>query len=290
MNRENDDTQVTRFWTKIGLMAEVSSVFRDDPSDKASFSKALNIIGQVIPFSAAAIFLKNPKSGHLVEVVTQGERFSPQDYFDKEEDFYAWINTKREPLVLTDREDLRDKFENPVLVVPLAVEDVLIGVVVYISSENQAFRNKDIKLFSILGTQMALSIERMIYLKQLENKNSALIEARKQLEKAQEQKISDERLMVAKQLAVSINHEINNPLSVITGNIEYLLYKNKDLDERTKNRLKIIESEAHRIADINRRLLDIQTLVSEPYLNEEPDINMLNLEKSSKAEECHDRT
>jgi signal transduction histidine kinase len=123
----------------------------------------------------------------------------------------------------------------------------------------------------------------MIYQKQLENKNNALLAAHQKLERVHENQIIDERLEAVRQLAVSINHEINNPLSVIAGNAEYLLYVNKSLDEKTIERLKIIECESLRIAEINRRLLEIQTLVSEQYIGEDPEIHMINLEKSTSG-------
>jgi two-component system NtrC family sensor kinase len=125
----------------------------------------------------------------------------------------------------------------------------------------------------------------MMHQKQLENKNNALIRAQKELKEAQDSLIQNERLTAVKQLAVSVNHEINNPLSVITGNIEYLLYVNKDLDEKTVDRLKIISNEALRIAEINRRLLEIQALISETYVKDGNQIHMINLDKSTAGEQ-----
>jgi len=121
-------------------------------------------------------------------------------------------------------------------------------------------------------------------MKKLEKSNSALKEAHRKLKEAQSETIQDERVTAVKQLAVSINHEINNPLSVITGNVEYLLFLGKSLDEKTKERLQIIHGESQRIAEINRKLLEIQSLVSDKYLNDSSEIEMINLEKSSKGE------
>ncbi|HHI03096.1 MAG TPA: hypothetical protein ENL22_06210, partial [candidate division Zixibacteria bacterium] len=86
-----------------------------------------------------------------------------------------------------------------------------------------------------------------------------------------------------RELSVSINHEINNPLSVIVGNIQCLLFIEKNLNEKVKERLKRVEAEAMKIADINHRLLEIDELVSETYINDGQKIKMINIEKSSSG-------
>jgi signal transduction histidine kinase len=65
-----------------------------------------------------------------------------------------------------------------------------------------------------------------------------------------------ERLALAGQLASGLAHEIGTPLNVIAGTAEYLL---SDLPEDSPRRadLEIIGQEAHRVADLVRRLLGL---------------------------------
>jgi signal transduction histidine kinase len=266
-------------------MAEIAAVFRNAPPERATYNRALEIIQRVVAFKGAALYLIGQNRRRVVEVATYGSGFNPQPYGDAD-GFMNWIANQRKAVSLSDREEycqIIGNLEESVLVVPLLVEDNLIGSVVYNADGLQAFREKDIKLLTVIGDQIALSIERLIYQRELERKNAELHLAQKQLEEAHEKIILDESLTAVKQLAVSINHEINNPLSVITGNVEYLLYINKDLSDSITERLKIIENEALRIAEINRKLLDIQSLVSESYIHNDDNVHMLNLDKSSSG-------
>jgi len=280
----NTDEQVTRFWTKIGLMAEITSVFRTAPARKETYEKALGLIGQVIPFKAVSLFLKNSKKNVLVEVVRIGDKFNHNHFSVIKPDFISWAKHQADPIRLS-YTDNRSKEKNDesqdVLIVPLVVENIFIGTVVYSFDLNFKLRDNDFKLLSIIGDHLALSIERMLYQRRLEEKNLTLEKAREGIDSIQNQIIDDERLAAVKELAASINHEINNPLSIISGNVEFLLFLQKNLDEKTISRLKIIESETYRIAEINRRLLDIQNIVTEAYRIDSQKIEMLNLFKST---------
>jgi signal transduction histidine kinase len=266
-------------------MAEIAAVFRNAPPQRATYTRALEIIQRVVAFKGAALYLIGENRRRVVEVATYGSGFNPQPYGDVD-DFMSWLAHQHKTVSLSDLDQfcqLVGKLEKSVLIVPLLVEDNLIGSVVYNADGPQAFRDKDIKLLAVIGDQIALSIERLIYQRELERKNAELHYAQKQLKEAHKKIILDETLTAVKQLAVSINHEINNPLSVITGNVEYLLYINKNLSDSITERLKIIESEALRIAEINRKLLDIQSLVSESYIHNDDNVHMLNLDKSSSG-------
>jgi signal transduction histidine kinase len=168
-----------------------------------------------------------------------------------------------------------------ILIVPLKSGNNLIGVLSFAHQSEDFFRDKDIKLLSLLAQQMAAARERSLIQHELTLKNNALENAQKQLRRAQERLINDERLHAVRELSVSINHEINNPLSVIIGNIQCLLFIEKDLKDKVQQRLRRVESEALKIAEINHRLLEIDRLVSETYISDGNNIRMINIEKSS---------
>jgi len=284
---KKEKNPVSRFWTKLNLMAEVAAVFRKAPPEKATYIKALELIQSVVPFQDASLYLISHNKKKVFEVASCGTGFNPSPY-DNIDDFMGWMSLQRTATLISDMDQYREvnkARDESILVVPLLVEEKLIGTVVYITASGQSFPDKSIKLLTVIGDQIALSIERLIYQRELEKKNDELFHAQEQLKEAQAQIISDEKLEAVRQLAVSVNHEINNPLSVITGNVEYLLYIHKDLNPKIVDRLHIIESEALRIAGINRKLLDIQTLVSENYVGEDKNIKMLNLEKSTTGED-----
>jgi len=73
------------------------------------------------------------------------------------------------------------------------------------------------------------------------------------------------RLTAVTETAVTVNHEINNPLTAILGNVQLLLLKRDDLDDELSAKLKTIEASAMKIRDVTQRLLRLTTARSVPY-------------------------
>ncbi len=75
-----------------------------------------------------------------------------------------------------------------------------------------------------------------------------------------------ERLAVAGQLTATFAHEVGTPLNLVTGHLQ-LLEAQKDLPEKTRERLGVIGGQIQRVGDIVRRLLD---LTRRPQLHRKP--------------------
>lgn len=285
---ELSSDSVSRFWTKISLVAEIAAVFRNSPPEKSIYSRALELIRKVVEFESAALYLFNKNKKSLDEIIVLGDKIEPAafDAYHSGQDFLTWVIKQRKPILSSNTKDKNRStrlHNESALMIPLVVGNYLIGILFFARDKDASFIEKDIKLLTIIGDQIALSIERSIYQKELEKKNSALQRAKRELKEAQERLIDAGKLMAVRELAVSVNHAINNPLSVITGNVEYLLYVNKGLDQKVVKRLDVIASEALRIAEYNRRLLEIQTLVTESYLKDDCKVLMIDLHKPSEG-------
>jgi len=94
------------------------------------------------------------------------------------------------------------------------------------------------------------------------------------IEGASDEVIDRERLSAILETAVTLNHEINNPLTAILGNIQLLLLKRDDLDDELKTKLKTIEQSATKIQGVVKRLLRLDSAKSVSYNG---DIQMLDL-------------
>jgi signal transduction histidine kinase len=70
-----------------------------------------------------------------------------------------------------------------------------------------------------------------------------------------ESKVKSERETAIVEMAVAINHEINNPLTALLGNLQLLMLKNRNLPEDIQSRLKIIEESANQIREVTGRLM-----------------------------------
>jgi PAS domain S-box-containing protein len=90
-----------------------------------------------------------------------------------------------------------------------------------------------------------------------------------------------ERLAALSEIAVGLNHSINNPLCAILGNTQLLLMERGKLDAGTIRKLKSIEREISRIQKIAERLSRITRPASRDYVGGK---KMLDLDGSEHSD------
>ena len=76
-----------------------------------------------------------------------------------------------------------------------------------------------------------------------------------QLQKLNEQLIRTEKLAAMGTLSAGVAHEVNNPLASISSLIQMMQSKN-DVNEETKEKLKLISTQINRITQVTRDLMD----------------------------------
>ena len=86
--------------------------------------------------------------------------------------------------------------------------------------------------------------------------------------------IDKERLSAILETAVTVNHEVNNPLQAIIGNIQLLLMKKDKYDDDIVTKLKAIEESAIKINTVTQKLMRMTHARSKKYSE---DTNMLDL-------------
>lgn len=77
--------------------------------------------------------------------------------------------------------------------------------------------------------------------------------------------VDQEKLRVINQLAISVNHEINNPLTGLMGTAELMMMDGKPADEKTRRDLQTIVKQCQRIQKVTARLKNINHLKTVPY-------------------------
>jgi len=92
--------------------------------------------------------------------------------------------------------------------------------------------------------------------------------------------IEQEKLQAVLQTAVTVNHEVNNPLTAILGNAQLLLMKRTDLDDELRAKLKTIEASALKIRDVTQKLLRLRKVRSIEYTE---GTSMLDLSDDEKG-------
>ncbi|MFP4417765.1 MAG: HAMP domain-containing protein [Fibrobacterota bacterium] len=100
------------------------------------------------------------------------------------------------------------------------------------------------------------------------------------LKKAQAELIKSKRLAAIGEIVASVNHEINNPLMIISGNAQFLeMMMMEEYPVELQNRVKAILEETERISQVTRKLREIRNPVVEDYTSSGE--QMINLDKSS---------
>ena len=274
------DTQLEK---EFAVLYEISSLVQLSPSSAETFEKILHLIGEVIDFRSASLFLVSVESRQLVEAARVGRSVNLINFvkFEMGQGFSAWVAKEKRPVVLNNLRKGHDNMRS-FMSVPMIFRDELIGVINFANEEPEAFTPRDMQLVGIIAAETAVTIERMIYENRLEKKNQELLVANERLNEAQSKLIELSKKQIAATMAVTLNHEINNPLAIIAGNAQFLLMTMKDAHPSIVRRLKAIDKEASTIAQITERFRQLDSLVEEDYVEGEVE-KIINLEKSLKV-------
>ena len=87
------------------------------------------------------------------------------------------------------------------------------------------------------------------------------------------------RQTVAAEMAVTVNHEINNPLTAILGNVQLMMLRSNELSAETIAKLQTIEQSAMRIRDVTQKMMNLREIRSIPYADGS---TMIDLDAGSK--------
>ncbi|NLG16727.1 MAG: HAMP domain-containing protein [Fibrobacter sp.] len=108
---------------------------------------------------------------------------------------------------------------------------------------------------------------------------TAFFEMSIDLKNTQEELIKSKRLAAIGEVVASVNHEINNPLMIISGNAQFLEMLMEKYPAELRERIHTIIEETERISRVTRKLREIKNPVVEDYTSSGE--QMINLDKSS---------
>jgi transcriptional regulator with GAF, ATPase, and Fis domain len=276
---------VSRFWSQIGMVADIARILREQPPGNETIQTVLGLIAKIIPLDAATLYLLDKKKDRLNRVATHGKAVNLFEFirFNRGDGLSGWVARQNRPVVIQGRDPEADRVRNPhdsVMILPLMVLGELIGVLCCSRHKRMAFDTNRQKLMEIVADQVAISLERILHQQELESKNKSLVKAQSELEAAQNQLITQEKLKAVSELAVSISHEVNNPLSAIIGNAQIIELEAAGLPDKLTRRVEAIVDGAKRISLITHKLQKIDRLVTENYLPN-GDRTMINIHKST---------
>ena len=162
-----------------------------------------------------------------------------------------------------------------ILCVPLISKGKVLGAIEVLNKRDGLFDDDDLRMTEALALSAAPAIE-----------NAMLFErekqAREELAQAQDELVRAQRLAVLGQIGVTVRHEVNNPLTVVLGNADWLLQETPDLEDEQRRALKAIRANAIRIRDIVHKLEGIKSDRVTEYVR---GIEMIDLHNQDITEE-----
>lgn len=163
------------------------------------------------------------------------------------------------------------------ILLPLSVESRALGVVWLLYREARARDADLIRVLEAMASRAALALERAEMVQQILQTAEDLRTANERLVETQQRLVEAERLAAVGQVHIALRHEINNPLSVLTGGAEILATQADD-SEVVRLWAAHIGEAASRITRVLRRLEELRRVETTDYGSGVP---MVDLESKS---------
>lgn len=230
---------------------------------ESTFKRVLSKMKQVISFDAATIYLCDLKSGQLKQVASIEGPVAILEFLTIEhgEGLTGWAADAGRPILLADRSghhdfDPEEDFAS-FMSVPLIQCQRTIGVLNLGSKTPGAFGEGDVKLVSLVASQVALSLENLRYEKELTELQALVDRLSEQARQVDTQPISIIDTSEIKDFVGRINHDINNALAILLGNVQCMLMDKSVNDQNTVSRLRRMERALMKVNEANHRLLEL---------------------------------
>ncbi len=115
--------------------------------------------------------------------------------------------------------------------------------------------------------------------RRLESMVTELGAANRKLKDAQAELMEKEKMAAILELAGAAAHEINQPLTVIIGNIDLLLSRKEMDDAIVRKTLEVVNRSAREMADIVKKMAKIRRYETDSYVGK---VRILDIDKSSR--------
>ena len=174
----------------------------------------------------------------------------------------CWVGANGEPVLIRDREIIPDiGFKSKpdwtlgsAISLPLKVEEKVRGVVnLNRSAGASRFDQVDLRVASVMALQAGTFIENALLQSRLRRNIEEMEQANRRAEEAYRQLIQAEKLSTIGLMAGTVAHDINNPLAIIEGRAQLLMYSHPE-DTDIGKALRTIKSQAERISNLVRSL------------------------------------
>jgi signal transduction histidine kinase len=257
----------------LGLIHEVVQQVIGLTNKKEVVSISADLVAQYFKYELAVILLMDEDSQTAIQGIggTQSETFKHAlggREFLSNSGVTGYVSRTGESILVNDT--WQEKLHAPLkgwearseICVPLKDGERILGIIDVESREQNAFSHNDlISIESLAGILASVITSANQYqklqdtvrqLRSIEIELNARMEAQRF---AENRLIQAAKLAAVGEMAAGIAHELNNPLTTVTGFSELVL-EDLPLDFAYRAELEMVSHEAHRASDVVRRLLD----------------------------------
>lgn len=256
------------------FLDQIVTILKEGMDSQSTFEAIFKLVATTIPFDSATLYLYQSQDDRLELIYHQGTEIvelAPDVDFERGKGISSWISKQKKPVILeslTRARPGREQRFSSFVAMPLWTPEKLVGVFNIGHNQPGIYNRKDMRRFEIIASQLSMIVDRMQLRRELERKNVQLEKAIKELKRTQSQLIEKERLATIGEVAVTVNHEINNPLTSIIGLAEVLEISYKTgKDDKVKAGLRGILKEAKRIRNVTRKLANVSSSRPVVYLD-----------------------
>ena len=167
IRKNNKLSRLVRNVQEIRLLYEIVQSANSETDPDKVFESMLTCIRKIINFDNATLFIIDRSTGRLTEVARHGEKVDLIGNFDFElgSGFSAWVAKNGKPILLpkiNSRNTRSDSGVHSFLSVPLIYHREIKGIINLSHSRENSFSPEHLKILTLIGSQMARTIESVI--------------------------------------------------------------------------------------------------------------------------------
>lgn len=257
-------------WDRLAVLSQLAWPTKSGDNPSRRLQDALRQLKELLPFDAATVYFFDPKSEQLVEGVCLDDQVELIDFLNigAGSGLSGWTVHERRSLLISKR-DVRDadgaaaRYQT-FLSIPILLGERIYGALNLGCHEAEALGPQDVKLAELAATQLAnliKSCEDEAALSQLEKR---LASTKDDLRQAHRGLDALEQIAKAASTAREAIHQINDPLSVVIGNVQCLVAEKGAVNQKALSRMRRIEQASLKISEVSRSLLSIHELDPNP--------------------------
>ncbi|MCB5251077.1 MAG: GAF domain-containing protein [Candidatus Cloacimonadales bacterium] len=258
--------------TKGPILLKIAKLFEnfDQDNQDVQFLKLFRTLRNVIKFSSSSIFFLHQDKQKLELLASYGNDTDMIETIEFElgKGLSAWLVKEERSILLNDIKRTRSgetqKKVRSFMSIPLKIENNLYGVINFGHHKANAFTKSSMSFMQVIAPFIAALLSQNHYINTLKSKNREILEINKMLKDTQDELLKLQNKAIVSATVGSLNHEINNPLMIISGNLQLLSVTEKD--EEKLQRLKAAGDQITRISDILSKLREIESPLFEKYI------------------------